>query len=229
MSSEDDIVHQKNLLSQYRSNVRILLAQAAQYNGESSAPLVLINNLQGARDHIAQSKTFLRNQGIDINDHPDDIPLVRRELDLAVDKQHTAVSDNDRSQVLRRARYAASALQGAQLLWLDDNPNGNIYERRIFRSLGIFVDLAQSTTEAIAMLRLTKYDVIISDMGRGINRKAGVQFLADMSQHNLYRWTIIYTTPAIVERGLPRFAFAITARPDHLLHYVIDAIERERL
>jgi len=229
MLSEEDVAQQQDRLRIYRINLGHLLMQAAQFGGETAAPLPIMNNIRDAREHILQIKTVLRTSGIAIEDHPDDTPPIRRDLDEAVGKQAAKVSENDRNQVLRRAQYAAQVLQGAQLLWVDDNPDNNIYERRIFRSLGIFVDLARSTEEAIGMLQLTKYDVIISDLARGDVRDAGLQFLDEISKHNMYRWTILYTGPRAATRGLPPKAFAITARPDHLLHYVIDAIERERI
>jgi CheY-like chemotaxis protein len=229
MLSEEDVAQQQARLRVYRTNLSHLLLQAAQFGGETSAPLPVMNNIRDAREHILEIKTALRISGIDVEDHPDDTAPIRRDLDEAVGKQAAKVSENDRSQVLRRAQYAAQLLQGAQLLWVDDNPDNNIHERRIFRSLGIFVDLARSTQEAIGMLQHTKYDVIISDLARGDIKDAGLQFLEEISKRNLYRWTILYTSPRAAARGLPAKAFAITARPDHLLHYVIDAIERERI
>lgn len=229
MLSEEDVAHQQGRLGIYRMNLAHLLLQAAQFGGETAAPLPTVNTIREAREHILQIKTVLRASGIEVEEHPDDAPPIRRDLDQAVGKQEAKVSENDRSQVLRRAQYAASFLQGSQLLWVDDNPSNNIYERRIFRSLGIFVDLAHSTEEAIGMLQLTKYDVIISDLVRGDIKDAGLQFLDEISKRNLYRWTILYTGLYAAARGLPPKAFAITARPDHLLHYVIDAIERERI
>jgi CheY-like chemotaxis protein len=229
MLSEEDVSQQQARLHIYRINLGHLLIQAAQFGGETSAPLPVMNNIRDARDHILQIKTILRTSGVTVEDHPDDTPPIRRDLDEAVGKQAAKVSENDRSQVLRRAQFAAQILQGAQLLWVDDIPENNIYERRIFRSLGIFVDLARSTEEAIGMLQITKYDVIISDLARGDVRDAGLQFIDEISKRDLYRWTILYTGPRAAARGVPPKAFAMTARPDHLLHFVIDAIERERI
>src|SRR5262249_19090110 len=140
MLSEEDAVQQQDRLRIYRMNLSHLLMQAAQFGGETAAPLPIMNNIRDAREHILQIKMVLRTSGITIEDHPDDTPPIRRDLDEAVGKQAAKVSENDRSQVLRRAQYAAQVLQGAQLLWVDDIPDNNIYERRIFRSLGIFVD-----------------------------------------------------------------------------------------
>lgn len=229
MLTEDDITQQKTILETYRRNVKMLLLQTAQYNGELNAPLPLLNNLQEAREHISQVKTILRANNINIDDHPDDIPLARRTLDEAVGKQAAQVSENERSQVLRRAQFARSILEGSQILWVDDIPSNNIYERRLFRSLGIFIDLARSTEEALEMMQFTKYNVIISDIARGEIRDAGIQFLDDLNKLNYDILAILYTGAKAAARGVPKGAFAITARPDHLLHYIIDALEREKI
>jgi len=154
--------------------------------------------------------------------------FTREELDRAIEKQAAQVSENDRSQVLRRAQRVIPVLQGAQILWVDDNPDNNIYERRILRSLGVFVDLARSTGEALSMLQQTTYDAVISDMARGGVPDEGLKFLTEMRKRGLYRWTIFYVGRVDWERGTPPYAFGITNRPDHLLHYVLDVLERER-
>jgi hypothetical protein len=44
-----------------------------------------------------------------------------------------------------------------------------------------------------------------------------------------YRWTIAYVGTDQEGKTRPANLFAITNRPDHLIHYVCDIIERERL
>lgn len=154
--------------------------------------------------------------------------FVREQLDQAVAKQAVQVSENDRSQVLRRARMVARVLQGAQVLWVDDNPDYNLYERRVLRSFGVFVDLARSTSEALAMVEQTSYDAVISDVERDGIGDEGIRFLAEMVKRRIYRWAILYAGSFDRSRGIPPYAFGMTDRPDHLLHYVMDILERER-
>lgn len=158
-----------------------------------------------------------------------ELTFVRVELDSAITKQAARVSENDRSQVLRRAQRVAPLLQGALILWVDDHPEGNIPERRILRSFGTFVDMARSTDDALSMLQQRDYDVVISDIKRdGVQGEEGLNLLAKMKASGLYRWTIFYVGQIDPARGTPPDAFGITNRPDHLLHYIIDVLERER-
>jgi hypothetical protein len=39
-------------------------------------------------------------------------------------------------------------------------------------------------------------------------------------------WIIFYVT--VLKPGVPEYVFNITNRPDHLLHFVMDVLERER-
>jgi CheY-like chemotaxis protein len=154
--------------------------------------------------------------------------FVKEELDRAVGKQAADVSKDDRSRVLRRASNVAAVLQGSQILWVDDNPDNNINERNILRSLGVFVDIAHSTTDALEMLGYTLYDLIISDMARDGVKDEGLRLLSEMQTRGVYRWTIFYVGQLDPSKGVPAHAFGITNRPDHLLHFVMDIMERER-
>ena len=53
-----------------------------------------------------------------------------------------------------------------RILWVDDRPNNNYYERRAFEALGIHFTLVESTDEALNKVAGNKYAAIISDMGR---------------------------------------------------------------
>lgn len=154
--------------------------------------------------------------------------FVIEELNKAVEKRSVQVSENDRSQVFKRVRRISPILQGSQILWVDDNPDNNLYERRILRSFGIFVDLARSTDEALTMLTQTKYDVIISDMNREGIEDEGLRFLNKTIQRGLHRYTIFYAARFDPSKGIPPYAFGMTNRPDHLIHYILDALEREK-
>jgi hypothetical protein len=94
--------------------------------------------------------------------------------------------------------------------------------------LGVFVDLARSTGEAISKLTSTGYDMVISDMERDGVHDEGMKFLSRARSLGLHRPTVFYLSRVDESRGLPPHAFGITARPDHLLHYVTDVLERER-
>ena len=229
MPSPDDIPHQEELLTIHRKNLMYLLLQAAQYGGELSAPLDRINLITDVRKNIQQIKDTLRSYGVPVEDKPNEYGPLRQALDKALAKESSAVTETERTRLLRRADFAAELLRGAQVLWVDDHPINNLNERQILRSYGVFIDLARSTEEALDMLQEIRYDLIISDMGRQEIKDEGLRLLEEIQRRTQPRPLIFYTIYSPEMRQRTGTAFAITNRPDQLLHYIIDVLERERI
>ena len=174
-----------------------------------------------------------------------EVTLIQVELDNAVAMREKAlaeessrdeipeirVSGNQRLQLLRRVKKVAPIIKGAQILWVDDKPAWNISERKVLRSLDIFVDLTRSSTEALSMILQIDYDAVISNIGRPELGEDRIQeFLADIRQKDpkLSGATIFYVGKLRPENGVPPNAHGITNRPDELLHLVLDILERKR-
>jgi hypothetical protein len=158
-----------------------------------------------------------------------ELSFARVQLDQAASQRGVQVSMNARSKVLRRASLTAQVLVGMRVVWVDDKPENNLNEMQLLNSVGIFVDQVRSTDELFARLGRVKYDAVISDIARGDETDAGIRMAAEMWNRHLYNWTIFYVTRFDPSQGAPPRAFGITNRPDHLLHYLIDIAERERL
>jgi CheY-like chemotaxis protein len=58
-----------------------------------------------------------------------------------------------------------------RILWVDDRPENNVYERKAFEAQGFNFGIALSTDEALEILNNSRFAAIISDMGR----KEGLQ------------------------------------------------------
>lgn len=63
------------------------------------------------------------------------------------------------------------------ILWVDDRPDNNIYERRAFEAMGFRFTLALSTREALDILSGTRFCTVISDMGRKEGPREGYALL----------------------------------------------------
>ena len=137
-----------------------------------------------------------------------------------------ATSAEDLQGVPRRAELVAPVLKGAQILWVDDAPDNNADEMATLKTLGIAVTTARDTTEALSKLKGKTYDAVISDMRRDDVPDEGLRFLRAMGEKRPL--TIFYVTELDPSRGAPPGSFAITNRPDNLVHYVMDALERVR-
>jgi DNA-binding response OmpR family regulator len=99
----------------------------------------------------------------------------------AVAIRHTAPITNDSPNAI------------ATILWVDDHPSNNRLEIEAFRRQRIAVHLAESTGDALKLLAINRYRLVISDLGRGEDRLAGVKMMDVMKQHGLNAPVIIYT------------------------------------
>lgn len=71
----------------------------------------------------------------------------------------------------------ADALVGKAVLWVDDNPNNNFLAVRALGKLRLDIEQVTNTDAALAHLRNRNFDLVISDMGRGANMRAGYDLL----------------------------------------------------
>jgi len=87
------------------------------------------------------------------------------------------------------------------ILWVDDNPQNNEYERRAFEAVGMRFTLSESTTDALKILHETKFAAIISDMGRREGPREGYALL-----------------DAIRKKGIqtPLYFYASSRAPEHI-------------
>jgi CheY-like chemotaxis protein len=125
-----------------------------------------------------------------------------------------------------------ASLQGRHLLWVDDKPVNNIYERNIMERLGATIVLATSTQEALEKVSQGSYDTIISDMGRaerqGYAARAGYDFLDELRRANVMTPFIIYAgsnTPEHKAEAKRRGALGSTDNPQELLQLVSSAVQ----
>jgi CheY-like chemotaxis protein len=171
-----------------------------------------------------------------------EISFLKDSMDAALDKarEHdlklaekspqwkVVVPPEDKQLVLKRALQHQNTLSGAQVLWVDDHPENNLNERKMFKQLNVEVDTAKSTEEALEILKFAKYDLILSDMYRDDNPAEGLDFLKKFRKTDETTPVIFYIGVFDPEKGVPPKSFGITNRPDELLHLVLDALERKR-
>jgi CheY-like chemotaxis protein len=72
---------------------------------------------------------------------------------------------------------ALNNMTGKAILWVDDNPANNELAVRALRKFGLDIEQATDTEAAMAALRRRKFDLVISDMGRGDDKRAGYTLL----------------------------------------------------
>jgi CheY-like chemotaxis protein len=99
-------------------------------------------------------------------------------LSAASLKGQSDSNDSDISKIVKLVQEAGidqvSRDKGNHILWVDDNPNNNIYEREAFEAVGLRFTLALSTNEALEKLKLENY---AADMGRQEGPREGYVLL----------------------------------------------------
>ena len=132
-----------------------------------------------------------------------------------------------RSSGLRRAERVGHALHGARILWVDDRPERNAWERELFRSLGVAIVSVESTASAVACLATESFDVAISDIHREKEPEDGIAGAVRI--HGAApTLPILFYVGNLTGSGIPEPAFGITNEPNELLHLVLDRLERTR-
>ncbi|MDX2203397.1 MAG: response regulator [Hyphomicrobiaceae bacterium] len=77
---------------------------------------------------------------------------------------------------------ALNHLTGKAVLWADDNPANNELAVRALRKFGLDIEQVISTDAALAAMQRRKFDLVISDMGRGSDMRAGYGLLSQLRE-----------------------------------------------
>ena len=133
-----------------------------------------------------------------------------------------------RSTGLRRAEQVEKVLRGARLLWVDDHPENNAWERELFRSLGVVIVPVESTRSALGCLQTETFDLVLSDIRRDDESTDGLE---GATQIHAARPTvpILFYVQNLSSTRVPEPASGITDEPNELLHLVLDRLERARV
>ena len=71
----------------------------------------------------------------------------------------------------------ANNLTGKSILWVDDKPGNNALVVRALRRLHLDIEQVTDSKAATTALQGRRFDLVISDMGRGDNQRAGYDLL----------------------------------------------------
>lgn len=135
----------------------------------------------------------------------------------------------------RQVKLVAAAIERLgrepRLLWVDDHPSNNSYERRAFERIGVGVKEVTSTADALRELVTDAwtYDVIVTDLRRGTRPAAGYEMLTLLGFLGYHQPVIVYSATMRKRRGYDeaiahgaRFA---TTSPEKLFWQVSLALE----
>lgn len=118
-------------------------------------------------------------------------------LTAATAKGNDSTSEAQVREIIDTVRAASPAMESRDgwrdhILWVDDRPDNNTYERQAFEAMGLRFTLALSTSEAFDKLAQEKFAVIISDMGRREGPREGYVLLDRLRQEGDHTPLIFY-------------------------------------
>lgn len=150
-----------------------------------------------------------------------------RKGDQDADPEARAIDVKDVTERVEAAARSVPRLKRKTILWVDDNPGGNRYESQAFEALGITVETAISTNDAVNRLQARPYDLAITDLTRPGEKDAGLTFIGRAR-------AIAPTLPIVVyssSRGAVQYprayelgAAGATWRPNELFDRVISLL-----
>jgi CheY-like chemotaxis protein len=119
-------------------------------------------------------------------------------------------------------------LRDARVLWVDDHPENNAWERELFRSLGVVIVSVESTRSAVATLKAESFDLVISDIQRDREALDGIEGAMEIHRA-MPTLAILFYIQNLTAIQVPEPASGITNEPNELLHLVLDRLERTRI
>jgi CheY-like chemotaxis protein len=135
-------------------------------------------------------------------------------------------------QVREVVEFVRRLGRSPRILWVDDLPSNNRHERWALESMGMTVYLSTSTADAQRKLhRRGDYDVVISDMARPEDPRAGYVLLRWMQDRGDGTPFVVYSSsnePAHYDEAVSNGAVGSTARPQELIDMVLRALRDAR-
>ncbi|NNA57162.1 response regulator [Pseudomonas koreensis] len=185
-------------------------------------PITLLLILLLFRDRIAPKEVALNTTGITISFY------LLQAAERGVPSDTPSSKPPDAKEIQDVARKASTlSLNETTILWVDDNPQNQVYERKALSALGIQFVLAESTTEAIPLLKNQQFDVVITDFKRADDDRGGYTLLDEVKKLPNPPPLIIYSSsasPELEADARKRGAYAETNMPQRLFSLAIQAV-----
>ncbi|ROL87132.1 hypothetical protein BK636_05440 [Pseudomonas chlororaphis] len=185
-------------------------------------PVTLLLILLLFRDRIAPKEVALNATGITISFY-----LVQA-AERGGPSNTPPSTPPDTKEIQDVARKASTlSLNETKILWVDDNPQNQVNERKALSALGIQFVLAENTTEAIPLLANQQFDVVITDFKRADDDRGGYTLLDKVKKLPNPPPLIIYSSsasPELEADARKRGAYAETNMPQRLFSLAIQAV-----
>jgi CheY-like chemotaxis protein len=148
---------------------------------------------------LLQSVTELRTQLHEVSENSKKQLSAVASLSMATAKSESGQPPRSVDEIVETVRHSTPTELGRtakgqnRILWVDDRPSNNSYERQSFEALGIAFTLALSTDEALRQLEGgEEFAAIISDMGRKEGPREGYVLLDEIRRRGIQTPFFVY-------------------------------------
>jgi len=86
------------------------------------------------------------------------------------------------SVVSQAAQKSGRALANSLILWVDDAPSRNFWERKSLEAFGVRFAFTKSVKDALEKLQAGKYDAVIFSLGRTTDQQAAFVLLEEQKR-----------------------------------------------
>ncbi len=125
--------------------------------------------------------------------------------------------------IIKGKRFSESNNKN-EILWVDDHPENNVYERTILEHYGLQFSLALNTEKALNLMHNNKFSLVISDMGRKEGNNEGYVLLEKIREFDENIPLIIYAgskAPEHIKKTKDKGGQGCTNDPGELVDLVI--------
>jgi len=167
---------------------------AMSLKGDSSAA----SDKDEISKQLLQSVAELRTQLHELSENSKKQLSAVASLSIASAKSESGEPKHSVDEIIETVRHSTppelgkTVMQTNTILWVDDRPNNNTYERQAFEALGFTFTLALSTREALQHLDGQEFCAIISDMGRKEGPREGYVLLDEIRRRGIRTPYFIY-------------------------------------
>ncbi|WP_081379305.1 response regulator [Actinomyces oris] len=190
--------------------------QAVQSDYDANSQLELLDRIDGLSSSAAREAQYA---------HVNTDLILQRMRQAEASKMGKPLSLEQEKRVIRA--YFKNSHFGTRALWVDDVPGSVRNERGAFEAAGIMTTLVRDTGEALSILRDNGFDVVISDMGRFDNDRAGYELLSALRQGGCSTPFVIYSSsrdPEHVAEVIDRGGQGATNDPVELFEIILNVI-----
>ncbi|MBT2366822.1 response regulator [Streptomyces sp. ISL-10] len=147
----------------------------------------------------------------------------RNEAKKAIVKAAEQRGDRDVQPVLQEIEQTKTA-RVARVLWVDDNPDNNLYETLALEQLGLLVTKATSTDAGMFYFNNLDFSFVVTDVHRESDADAGMTLLKELQRVKPEIPVIAYTMGAaeIRDQFINAGARAVVDTPAGLIHAALN-------